>query len=152
MGARTLRSLGHHLLHPLILRLLVLCAPSDFIEQTACPDVILKITNPGCLCTLNQRKQFSKFSSFDLEAQYNVLVTTYAIDTLLWACSCTGFKIEKRNFVQCGPLIGFILCFGQFYGVLCICEFDDWKMDSKYKWDFTFEMASSLGPTCPFGI
>jgi hypothetical protein len=27
-GARTRRSLGHHLLHPLILRLLVLCAPA----------------------------------------------------------------------------------------------------------------------------
>ena len=29
-GARTRRSLGHHLLHPLILRLLVLCAPEEF--------------------------------------------------------------------------------------------------------------------------
>ena len=29
-GARTRRSLGHHLLHPLIFRLLVLCAPTDF--------------------------------------------------------------------------------------------------------------------------
>ena len=28
-GARTRRSLGYHLLHPLILRLLVLCAPAD---------------------------------------------------------------------------------------------------------------------------
>ena len=28
-GARTHRSLGHHLLHPQILRLLVLCAPAD---------------------------------------------------------------------------------------------------------------------------
>ena len=27
-GARTRGSLGHHLLHPLILRLLVLCAPA----------------------------------------------------------------------------------------------------------------------------
>ena len=27
-GSRTRRSLGHHLLHPLILRLLVLCAPA----------------------------------------------------------------------------------------------------------------------------
>ena len=27
-GAQTRRSLGHHLLHPLILRLLVLCAPA----------------------------------------------------------------------------------------------------------------------------
>ena len=27
-GARALRSLGHHRLHPLILRLLVLCAPA----------------------------------------------------------------------------------------------------------------------------
>ena len=27
-GARTRRSFGHHLLHPLILRLLVLCAPA----------------------------------------------------------------------------------------------------------------------------
>ena len=27
-GARTRKSLGHHLLHPLILRLLVLCAPA----------------------------------------------------------------------------------------------------------------------------
>ena len=32
-GARTRRSLGHHLLHPLILRLLVLCAPADFEAQ-----------------------------------------------------------------------------------------------------------------------
>ena len=28
VGARTHRSLGHHLSHPLILRLLVLCAPA----------------------------------------------------------------------------------------------------------------------------
>ena len=28
VGAQTRRSLGHHLLHPLILRLLVLCAPA----------------------------------------------------------------------------------------------------------------------------
>ena len=27
-GARTHRSLGHHILHPLILRLLVVCAPA----------------------------------------------------------------------------------------------------------------------------
>ena len=27
-GSQTQRSLGHHLLHPLILRLLVLCAPA----------------------------------------------------------------------------------------------------------------------------
>ena len=39
-GARTRRSLGHHLLHPLILRLLVLCAP-DFETQSS----------PGCTCT-----------------------------------------------------------------------------------------------------
>ena len=40
-GAQTRRSLGHHLLHPLILRLLVLCAPADFEAQiqfpNACP-------------------------------------------------------------------------------------------------------------------
>ena len=29
-GSRTCRSLKHHLLHPLILRLFVLCAPADF--------------------------------------------------------------------------------------------------------------------------
>ena len=29
----TRRFLGHHLLHPLILRLLVLCAPTDFEAQ-----------------------------------------------------------------------------------------------------------------------
>ena len=29
-GAGTRRSLGYHLLHPLISRLLVLCAPADF--------------------------------------------------------------------------------------------------------------------------
>ena len=29
-GAQIRRSLEHHLLHPLILRLLVLCAPADF--------------------------------------------------------------------------------------------------------------------------
>jgi hypothetical protein len=34
-GARTHRSLGHHLLHPLILRLLVLCAPADFEAQSS---------------------------------------------------------------------------------------------------------------------
>jgi hypothetical protein len=34
-GARTRRSLGHHLLHLLILRLLVLCAPSDFEAQSS---------------------------------------------------------------------------------------------------------------------
>ena len=34
-GARTRRSLGHHLLHPLILRLLVLCAPTDFEAQSS---------------------------------------------------------------------------------------------------------------------
>ena len=44
-GAQTRRSLGHHLLHPQILRLLVLLAPADFevqsslfIEQTALTD------------------------------------------------------------------------------------------------------------------
>ena len=80
------------------------------------------MTNPGCLCALIQQKQFSKFSFSDLEAQYNVFVTTYAIDTFLWTCRSTGFKIEKRNFVQCGSLIGFILRFGQFHGVLCFCQ------------------------------
>ena len=39
--AQTRRSLGHHLLHPLILRLLVLCAPADFETQSS----------PGCTCT-----------------------------------------------------------------------------------------------------
>ncbi len=34
-GARTRRFLGHHLLHPLILRLLVLCAPADFEAQSS---------------------------------------------------------------------------------------------------------------------
>jgi hypothetical protein len=34
-GARTCRSLGHHLLHPLILRLLVLCAPANFDAQSS---------------------------------------------------------------------------------------------------------------------
>ena len=34
-GARTRRSLGHHLLHPLILRLLVLCATADFEAQSS---------------------------------------------------------------------------------------------------------------------
>ena len=34
-GARTRRSLGHHLLHPLILRLLVLCAPGDYEAQSS---------------------------------------------------------------------------------------------------------------------
>ena len=34
-GSRTRRSLGHHLLHPLILRLLVLCAPADFEAQSS---------------------------------------------------------------------------------------------------------------------
>ena len=34
-GARTRRSLGHHLLHLLILRLLVLCAPADFEAQSS---------------------------------------------------------------------------------------------------------------------
>ena len=32
--ARTRRSLGHHLLHPLILRLLVLSAPADLEAQS----------------------------------------------------------------------------------------------------------------------
>ena len=35
LGAPTCRSLEHHLLHPLILRLLVLCAPSDFEVQSS---------------------------------------------------------------------------------------------------------------------
>ena len=35
MGARTHRSLGYHLLHPLILRLLVLCAPADSEAQSS---------------------------------------------------------------------------------------------------------------------
>ena len=34
-GAQTCRSLGHHLLHPLIFRLLVLCAPADFGAQSS---------------------------------------------------------------------------------------------------------------------
>jgi hypothetical protein len=34
-GAQTRRSLGHHLLHPLILRLIVLCAPAEFEAQSS---------------------------------------------------------------------------------------------------------------------
>ena len=34
-GAQTCRSLGNHLLHPQILRLLVLCAPADFEAQSS---------------------------------------------------------------------------------------------------------------------
>ena len=34
-GARTRRSLGHHFLHPLFLRLLVLCALADFKVQSS---------------------------------------------------------------------------------------------------------------------
>ena len=34
-GAHTRRSLGHHLLHPLILRLLVLSVPDDFEAQSS---------------------------------------------------------------------------------------------------------------------
>ena len=34
-GARIRRSFGHHLLHPLILRLLDLCAPADFETQSS---------------------------------------------------------------------------------------------------------------------
>ena len=34
-GARTRRSLGHHLLHPLILRLFLLCTPADFEAQSS---------------------------------------------------------------------------------------------------------------------
>ena len=34
-GARTRRSFGHHLLHLLFLRLLVLCAPADFKVQSS---------------------------------------------------------------------------------------------------------------------
>ena len=34
-GSRTRRSLGHHLLNPLILRLLVLCAPADLEAQSS---------------------------------------------------------------------------------------------------------------------
>ena len=40
-GAQTRRSLGHHLLHPLILRLLALCASADLETQSS----------PGCTCT-----------------------------------------------------------------------------------------------------
>ena len=40
-GARTRRFLGHYLLHPQILKLLVLCAPADFETQSS----------PGCTCT-----------------------------------------------------------------------------------------------------
>ena len=34
-GAQTRRFLGHHLLHSLIFRLLVLCAPADFEAQSS---------------------------------------------------------------------------------------------------------------------
>ena len=34
-GARTRRSLGNHLLHPLILRVLVLCAHANFEAQSS---------------------------------------------------------------------------------------------------------------------
>ena len=40
-GAETHRSLGHNLLHPLILRLLLLCVSADFGTQSS----------PGCTCT-----------------------------------------------------------------------------------------------------
>ena len=52
-GARTRRSLGHQLLHPLILRLLVLCAPADFETQSS----------PGCTCT--RRSKFLTHSVND---------------------------------------------------------------------------------------
>ena len=42
-GAQTRRSLGHHLLHPLILRLLVLCAVCTRFFETQ--------ISPGCTCT-----------------------------------------------------------------------------------------------------
>ena len=61
-GAQTRRSLGHHLLHPLILRLIVLCAPADFETQSS----------PGCTCT--RRSKFLThsliFFSF-FEKQFN---------------------------------------------------------------------------------
>ena len=40
-GARIRRSFRYHLLHPLILKLLVLCAPADLETQSS----------PGCTCT-----------------------------------------------------------------------------------------------------
>ena len=68
-GARTHRSLGHHLLHPTILRLLVLCAPTDFKAQSSllqhrlfsC-DFLLRLVHKylhpwGILCALQTKLQ-----------------------------------------------------------------------------------------------
>ena len=63
--ARTRRSLGHHLLHLLILRLLVLCAPADFETQIS----------TGCTCTRR-----SKYLMHSLQ-QY-VGIITVIIGTL----------------------------------------------------------------------
>ena len=62
-GACTRRSLGHHLLHPLILRLLVLCAPADFEAQRSLlynrlhPQIIISNACPEYCNAKNSRRE-----------------------------------------------------------------------------------------------
>ena len=81
-GARTRRSLGHHLLHPLILRLLVLCAPADFETQSS----------PGCTCTC--RSRFLTHSLVPHHATYLVIMT---LDTGAFS-DIISPKVIKKTF------------------------------------------------------
>ena len=68
-GAQTRRSLGHHLLHPLILRLLVLCAPAGFETQIS----------PVCTCT--RRSKFLTHSLL-IEGIYPILKSIWEFRSL----------------------------------------------------------------------
>ena len=77
-GARTHRSLRHHLLHPLKLRLLVLCAPTDFETQSS----------PGCSCTLR-----SKFLTHSLDENCTLLI----MNQLFMSLSKFGQNLSNVN-------------------------------------------------------
>ena len=65
-GAQTCRSLGHHLLHPLILRLLVICAPTDFenpenrLHTHPHPQIQIPNAIPAIIVEWRVEKKFKK--------------------------------------------------------------------------------------------
>ena len=62
-GARTRRSLGHHLLHPLILRLLALCAPAVLqpraLQDAPAPQIQIPNAFPALIAPIDLQTQLS---------------------------------------------------------------------------------------------
>ena len=115
-GARTHRSLGHHLLHPTILRLLVLCAPTDFEAQSSllqhrlfsC-DFLLRLVHKylhpwGILCALQTKlqKHQQKGTSKNRLCVPLVLLSTAALSSTYTSSGrfCIGSGLTLRDGTQ----------------------------------------------------